>query len=277
MNPLNALTEQLADRRTAAAGARAKRNGAPNDPEQYLRSLGYGIPDRLRVEPLRAQTELVIAEQTETSLRLQQDTTARELTKQPSKHMARVKTVLLYLVEIGGLYYLFAQELGYPPLTSLLFATLYTSGIFATTKCIYENINRPPHERAPYWKWLFAVFLIGGISLVALRLGSANATGESLMTTIATSIVLAFVTLLPGWLAAKEEVTLDAIHEAEAAHESVSLEFHQATVRVAGLRHNIYATTPDDLQLLDDRDRLAALWQQGYDYEQVPGSTSGAR
>src|SRR5207302_1391554 len=106
----------------------------------------------------RAKEQLIIAEQTATSLKIEVNRHARALAKQPPKTRDWLGAGTLYLGEGITLTLLFNKDLGYPLMTAFALAFLYTTGTFALTRTLYVNLQKPPHERAWYTIPLALVF-----------------------------------------------------------------------------------------------------------------------
>jgi DMSO reductase anchor subunit len=253
---LQPLHEWRLRQQAANAGKRA------TDPESFLTSVGLGVPDRLRVPPEHAQSELYVAEATASSLKIQVTSTTRDLVLQPSTFFLWLLKILLYGFEVGTIAYIFIQELGYPIFTAVTTAVLYTTGTFYLIKNLYHNLCKPRSE----WDWhtpiLFGIFLITGASLIVLRLANRSTESASLPIDIASALILAFVTLLPGWPAAKYGTQLTTARELKETVATLTVEYQEVRLRVAGLREGIDATSPEDFRLIDRREQLRAILLQ---------------
>jgi hypothetical protein len=79
---------------------------------------------------------------------------------------------------------------------------------------------------------------------------------------VASALILAFVTLLPGWPAAGLHDKLSKIHELKQTGAALMIEYREAELRIAGLRECIDAKSPADFRLIDERERLRAIYEQ---------------
>lgn len=271
-NPFRYITDYNDRKSAATAGAQAASSGRPEDPERFLTTRGLGIPDRLRADPERAPTELIVAEQRASTLRITYTQLGREVAKLPNKATKLCIVGALWLGECFAVTYAFIEQLGLSPIVGVASGALYTAGTFAITKNLYVNLQKPSHERAWYTPLLAGIFFIGAGSLIALRLTSQASNDISPETNIAAALIFAFVTFLPGWLAAKHELDLESINNTQAEYDGVCIEYHEETLRIAGLRQGIDATSTGDLALLDKRDQAKAIYRDAYEKHTPPTS-----
>ncbi|HEY4360289.1 MAG TPA: hypothetical protein VGN17_04950 [Bryobacteraceae bacterium] len=254
--------QPVQDWRLRRQAADAGKNATAPDPESFLTSVGLGLPDRLRVPDDKAQSELYVTESMESSLRIQVTTYQRDLALQPRKLFLQAKRAALYGFEVGTITYIFTTELGYPLFTALSTAVLYTTGSFYIIDSLYKNLRKPRSE----WDWhtpvLLAIFLLTGASLIVLRLANRTTEANNLAIDIAGALILAFVTLLPGWPAAKYDEQLTKTHELEQTTSTLTVEHHDVQLRIAALREGIDAKSHEDFRLIDQREQLRAIYQQ---------------
>lgn len=196
------------------------------------------------------------------SLRIQVSTYQRDLALQPNVVFLWLLKILLYAFEVGTITYLFVTGLGYPLFTAGSTAVLYTTGTFYLTTSLYKNLCKPRAE----WDWhtplLLVIFVIVGASLIVLRLANRNAEGSNLTTDIAGALILAFVTLLPGWPAAKYDAQLNQARDLKQTANTLTIEYRQVEHRIHALREGIDAKSPDDFRLIDKREQLKAIYEQ---------------
>jgi len=259
MSPQQIVKDWLLRKKAEAA---AKKDQQP-DPEKFLDSVGLKIPQRNLIGPERAQSELCVAEASASTIWVQVTETKRARALQPVTLFLWLTKIALFLFEVGTITYIFVIELGYQLFTAASTAVLFTTGTFYVTKTLHQHLGKPRSEWPWYVPLLMTIFLITGASLIVLRLANrGTADGASLPVDIASALILAFVTLLPGWPAARCDEQLKKTHELDSTGETLTTEYHETELRIAALREGFDAKSPEDFRLIDQREQLRAIYEQ---------------